>query len=430
MSTGLNTNTDLQSILNSAKSQLSSLGVNGTSSASGNDYLNSVWGLVQDGQSAVEGNDQQKAQAITNMVQKLMSMIMSLGTNENSKATKEVSNNDNKANQVSQNADKTAEEVKSKVDKIVGNINSSTGDIQKAIAQIEEIGGNQDDIKEAQRAVQKQADVIAKNLLIINDGASNTDAKQEALKNIKEASKTIQGLTDQMSFLSEKAQTKIQEQNAIIENSTNELANLVIDAATTISNGTNDLKGFVQNAAQQMVTNTATGTTGAANEVVGATATTSGSATSIIPIFGQTASTKLMQIGADQTAAGATRIGGSAKTLASLTQAIGKMGSNIQGMTGLVGNVQSESDNAVSFVGDYQTKLDSIITATGSWSQVADANADLTSAIAEYEGQGENTNIWNQMNGSQNQEDSETQTSQGIGAIDFDVNRFRTAFGI
>ena len=428
MSTGFNT--DLQSILNNAKSQLSSLGVNGTSSASGNDYLNSVWGLVQDGQSAVEGNDQQKAQAITNMVQKLMSMIMSLGTNENSKATKEVSNNDNKANQVNQNADKTAEEVKSKVDEIVGNIKSGTADIQKAIAQIEEIGGNQNDIEEAQKAVLKQAEIIEENLRIINNGVSNTDAKQEALKNIKEASKAITELTNKMSFLTEDAQTKIQEQNAIIENSTNELANFVIDAATTISNGTNDLKGFVQNAAQQMVTNTATGTTGAANEVVGATATTSGSATSIIPIFGQTASTKLMQIGADQTAAGATRIGGSAKTLASLTQAIGKMGSNIQGITGLVGNVQSESDNAVSLVGDYQTKLDSIITATGSWSQVADANTDLTSAIAEYEGQGESTNIWNQMDGSQNQEGSETQTSQGIGAIDFDVNRFKTAFGI
>ncbi len=425
MSTGFNT--DLQSILNNAKSQLSSLGVNGAFSASGNDYLNSVWGLVQNGETAINGNDQQKAQAITNMVQKLMSMIMSLSTNENSKATKEVSNNDNKANQVNQNADKTAEEVKSKVDEIVDNINSSTGNIQKAIAQIEEIGGNQDDIDKAQRAVQEQADVIAKNLLIINNGVSNTDAKQEALKNINEASKTIQGLTDQMSFLSEKAQTKIQEQNAIIENSTNELANFVIDAATTISNGTNDLKGFVQNAAQQMVTNTATGTTGAANEVVGATATTSGSATSFIPIFGQTASSKLIQIGADQTAAGATRIGGSAKTLASLTQAIGKMGSNIQGITGLVGNVQSESDKAVSLVGNYQTKLDSIITATGSWSQVADANADLTSAIAEYEGQGESTNIWNQMNNSQN---SNNETSQGTGAIDFDVNRFKTAFGI
>ena len=92
-----------------------------------------------------------------------------------------------------------------------------------------------------------------------------------------------------------------------------------------------------------------------------------------------------------------------------------------------VGNVEGVGNSAIALVGDYQTKLDSIITATGSWSQVADANADLTSAIAEYEGQGESTNIWNQMNNSQN---SNNEISQGTGAIDFDVNRFKTAFGI
>ena len=96
-------------------------------------------------------------------------------------------------------------------------------------------------------------------------------------------------------------------------------------------------------------------------------------------------------------------------------------------IAGTVGNVEGVGNSAIALVGEYQTKLDSIITATGSWSQVADANADLTSAIAEYEGQGESTNIWNQMNNSQN---SNNETSQGTGAIDFDVNRFRTAFGI
>ena len=139
MSTGFNT--DLQSILNNAKSQLSSLDIGGVSSASGNNYLNSVWGLVQEGQSAIDGNDQQKAQAISNMVQKLLSMVMSLGTNENSKATQEVKNNDNNATQVSQKASDKASEVQSKVDEIVSNIQSGTSNIKDAIAQIEEIGG-------------------------------------------------------------------------------------------------------------------------------------------------------------------------------------------------------------------------------------------------------------------------------------------------
>lgn len=429
MSTGFNT--DLQSILNNAKSQLSSLGAfNGSNGASSNNYVNSVWGLVQNGETAINGNDQQKAQAITNIVQNLMSMLTSLGTNENSKATKEVNNNDKNSNKLEQEADKKTQDTQADIETIVNNIATNSNNISDAIEKIKELGGSEDDIQAAKENLDKQVQIIETNLAIVNDGVSSPEAKQNALALIKGASAEITNITSQMSILTEETQKQIQEQNAIVESSTNNITSLMEKSVTTISDGTANLQSYIQQGVQQTVTNTTTATTGAANEVVGATATTSGSATSWVPVFGQTASSKLIQIGADQTAAGATRIGGSTKTLASLTQAIGKMGADMNSIVGTVGNVEGVGNSAIALVGDYQTKLDSIITATGSWSQVADANTDLTSAIAEYEGQDESTNIWNQMNGSQNQEGSETQTSQGIGAIDFDVNRFKTAFGI
>ena len=429
MSTGFNT--DLQSILNNAKSQLSSLGAfNGSNGASSDNYLNSVWGLVQNGETAINSNDQQKAQAITNIVQNLMSMLTNLGTNENSKATKEVNNNDKNSNKLEQEADKKTQDTQAEIETIVNDISSNSNNISDAIEKIKELGGSEDDIQAAKENLDKQVQIIETNLAIVNDGVSSPEAKQKALALIKGASVEITNIISKMNILTEETQKQIQEQNAIIESSTKNIASLMEKSVTTISDGTANLQSYIQQGVQQTVTNTTTATTGAANEVVGATATTSGSATSWVPVFGQTASSELIQIGADQTAAGATRIGGSAKTLASLTQAIGKMGADMNSITGTVGNVEGVGNSAIALVGDYQTKLDSIITATGSWSQVADANTDLTSAIAEYEGQDESTNIWNQMNGSQNQEGSETQTSQGIGAIDFDVNRFKTAFGI
>ena len=425
MNTGFNT--DLQSILNNAKSQLSSLGVNDAFSASGNDYLNSVWGLVQNGETAINGNDQQKAQAITNIVQNLMSMLTSLGTIENSKATKEVNNNDKNSNKLEQEADKKAQDTKADIETIVNDIATNSNNISDAIEKIKELGGSEDDIQAAKENLDKQVQIIETNLAIVNDGVSSPEAKQKALALIKGASAEITNIISKMNILTEEIQKQIQEQNSIVEASTNNIASLMEKSVTTISGGTADLQSYIQQGVQQTVTNTTTATTGAANEVVGATATRSGSATSWVPVFGQTASSKLIQIGADQTAAGATRIGGSAKTLASLTQAIGKMGADMNSIASTVGNVEGVVNSAIALVGDYQTKLDSIITATGSWSQVADANADLTSAIAEYEGQGESTNIWNQMNNSQN---SNNEISQGTGAIDFDVNRFKTAFGI
>lgn len=426
-----NNSIDLQSILNSAKSQLSSLGVNGASSTSGNNPLkNSIWGFVQNGETAINGNDQQKAQAITNIVQNLMSMLTSLGTNENAKATNEVNNNDKNADKLAQNADKKANDIQAEIKTIVNDIATNSNNISDAIERIKELGGSEDDIQAAKENLDKQVQIIEENLAIVNDGVSSPEAKQNALALIKGASAEITNIVSKMNILTEETQKQIQEQNAIVESSTNNIATLIEKSVTTISNGTVDLQSYIQQGVQQTVTNTTTATTGAANEVVGATATTSGTATSWVPILGQTASSKLIQIGADQTAAGATRIGGSTKTLASLTQAIGKMGTDINSIVGTVSSIEGVGNGAIALVGNYQTKLDSIITATGSWSQVADANKDLTSAIAEYEGQGISTNFWEQMNGSQTQEGSENKTFQGTGAINFDVNRFKTAFGI
>lgn len=428
MSTGFNT--DLQSILNNAKSQLSSLGVNGASSASGNNYLNSVWGLVQDGQSAIGGNDQQKAQAITNMVQKLMSMVMSLGTNENSKATQEVKKNDNNATQVQQGADKKADEIKAALAEAAKNIDSNSNNISSAIDKIKEIGGNQEDVENAKKELDKQVEIIEQNLKIVNDGVSSPEAKQNALANIKNASAAIGALTEKMSFLTKDAQAQIQEQNTIIENATNNLSSLFEETATTLQNGTFDLQSFVQKAVQEIGVNTTTSVTGAANETVGATATASGGATSWIPFVGQSASTKLMQIGADQTAAGATRIAGSVKTLSQLTQAIGKIGSDINETSGLAGNIQGVGNGAIALVGDYQTKLSSIITATGSWSQVVDANTELQAAVAEYEGQSTKDTQKPDYSQFGTVQDNNATAQQGTGAINFDPTKFKSAFGI
>ena len=225
MSTGFNT--DLQSILNNAKSQLSSLGVNGAFSASGNDYLNSVWGLVQNGETAINGNDQQKAQAITNIVQNLMSMLTSLGTNENSKATKEVNNNDKNSNKLEQEADKKAQDTKADIETIVNDIATNSNNISDAIEKIKELGGSEDDIQAAKENLDKQVQIIETNLAIVNDGVSSPEAKQKALAFIKGASAEITNITSQMNILTEETQKQIQEQNSIVKASTNNIASLM-----------------------------------------------------------------------------------------------------------------------------------------------------------------------------------------------------------
>ena len=87
-------NTDLQSILNKAMSQLQSLssGSEASGKSSQPEYVNSIFGLVQNGQEALEGNDEQKAKATVNIIEGLLSMV-SFSKNQTAQANKEVKNN-------------------------------------------------------------------------------------------------------------------------------------------------------------------------------------------------------------------------------------------------------------------------------------------------------------------------------------------------
>ena len=444
MSTGLNT--DLQSKLTQAMGQLSSLNgsVGSAGAGSSSNYVNSIWGLAQEGQNAINGGDSQKAQAIVNMVQNLLGMLSSLGTNETSKANKEVNKNDKAASDVENGAKASVDKTQAEIDSIVNDIATNTTDISAALSEIEKLGGSQEDIQTAQKAVEKQVEIIEENLRIVNDGVSSPEAKDDALANIKQASADIASITSEMVFLAGESQEALQEQNKIVENAANNIASLVEKSVSTISNGTVDLQSFIQNAGQEIVTNTTSSTVGSTNEIVGAKATTIGS----MPF--NVAGAKFLQIGADQTMAGGVRISGAAKNVESLTKAIGTIGSDLSNIVGSTQNIQGVGASATDLIGQYQTKLSSIISATGSWSQVVDANNELNQAIAEYEGQDidytkpfdsknnatEQTRQtsyqtpWAQYAKQNSQEQKNTNNNHQNKTLEFDTQKFKKAFGI
>ena len=411
---GIGTNTDLQSILNQAMSQLGSLSVSSgstTGSSSSSSYINSVWGLAQEGQTAINGGETEKAQAIVKMVQNLLGMLSSLGTNESSKANKEVNKNNKAASDVENGAKEVATKTKADIEKLAGDIASNTSNISSALSEIEKLSGNQEDLETIQKAVEKQIEIIEENLKILNDTSSTPEAKQNALGEIKQCNSDIASLVNEITFLSKENQDAIQEQNKIVEASTNNIASLIEKSVSTISNGTVDLQSYIQTAGQQIVTNTTSSTTGASNEIIGAKATAIGS----MPF--NFAGAKFIQIGADQTSAGGTRIAGATKNISTLTKAIGTMGSDITNIIGSTENIQGVGAGATELVGQYQTKLNSIITATGSWSQIVEANNELTEAISTYEGSLEETSKGNEK-------------EQNNKKLEFDTQKFRKAFGI
>ncbi len=373
--------TQIQSTLNQAMSQLGSINGNTGASVSGNNnYVNSVWGLVEEGQTAVNGNDEQKGQAIANIVQNLLGMLMSLGTNENSKATKEVKQNEKKATDLDKKADEASQNTQSKINEIVANIADNTTSISKAMETIQELGGDKGQIAEAQAQLEEQLAIIEENKQILNDGVSSPEAKEAALQALLGAASAINGLVESIGEI----QKEIEVQNGIVETSSTNVTGLVEESVNQISNGLQALQGFIQDGGVQSVTNTTSSVTGAANKTVGAEATAMGNAANS-NIFTSAVGQKLIRIGSDQTSAGGTRIQGSVNTLSALTKSIGEMGSDLNKIASFANSVGEVGNNFTALVGQYQAQLEPVITATGSWAAVAEANVQFEEAIAEYQ---------------------------------------------
>ena len=426
--------TQIQSTLNQAIGQLGSTGsVSAGGSSSSTSFVNSVWNLAQEGQVAANGNNKQKAEAISNIVKNLMGMLTSLGTNENSKATKEVKKNEKNAEALDKKADESAQATEEQVNEIINNIANNTTSISQAIEKIEELGGDKGQIAEAQEQLEEQLEIIEENKAILNDGVSSPEAKQEALQALVGAASVINGLVESIG----EVQKEIEAQNNIVENSTNNVSGLIEESVSVITNGAVELQSFIKEGAAQSVTSTTTSVTGSANEIVGKKATAMGSASSAIPFVGSTAGSKLIQIGMDQTMAGGTRISGAATTLSTLTKAIGEMGSNLSNLSNFTNSVGEIGNSFVALVGQYGSALENVITATGTWSAVADANAQFEEAIAEYQSQNGmiETNQWEQMSKTSYTSDdknnsNETSSNEGENnlAFNFDTNLFREAF--
>lgn len=380
MSTGFNI--DYKSILDSAMGQLKSIGLSngsfGTTSSNG-EFVNSIFGLAEDGYGAIAGNDQQRASAISGIVENLMGMLTSLGTKENSKATKEVKQNDKSATELEKKADKDAQATQDKIKEITGNIADNSSNVNDAIVKLQELGGENGQVAEAQKQLEEQLKIIQENQEILNSEDATKEEKEKALQALSGASATITGLLQTIT----EVQAQIEEQNTVVENSTNNVSTLLEESVNTITNGTSNLQSYLKEGGVQIGKNTTQTVTGTSNELVGAQATAMGTAANS-NVFTSAIGQKLIRIGSDQTSAGGTRIQGAAKTLSSLTKAIGEMGSDLSSIADLTQSLGGIGDNVVALVGQYGSTLEPIITATGSWATVADVNTQFEDAIKEY----------------------------------------------
>ncbi len=382
---------NLQSVLNQAMAQLQGMnfgsGTFGTqgSGSSKSSYVNSIFGLVQQGQQAIEGNDEQKARATVNIIQGLLSLI-SLGGNHQAEANQEVNRNSQDITNTENAADKKAQEIQSKIEEITNNIASNTQNINSAIEEIEKLGGNTSKIKEIQEQILEQLDIIEQNKKDLN----TPDKKEQALAAISTAAATINELVNSMGQMILDMQAEIESQNAIIDENVNSISGLITESAEKISEGATDIQAYIKKDAAAGTKATQITTQGGTDVPTGTAEVTAGEAINS-NIFSATFSggkgIKLIMDGNQRISAGQTRISGGVANLSSVMQGIGKMGNDISSLSDYANAIGKIGEGAIDLVGVYQSKLQPLIDSLGSYNMeaVVAANEALQSEVKELQ---------------------------------------------
>lgn len=325
-----------------------------------------------------QGNDQQKAAAIQDIMSDLMDLFSSLGTGASSKARKEVKSNDKKIEQNEKNAEETSRQVSEKVQEILGNCEANATNIAEAIASIEKLGGDKGEIAKVQQQLEEQRKIIEDNKEILISDADSKE-KKSALVNILNASSAIAGLVEQVAGYKE----QIIAQNAVVEENSNQIAESTTSSAEVISEGVNKMQEYLVNAGVltkdqatlsiKSAKNTATGT---AQEATGQAMTN----------FWATAAegAKYILSGNDKLNAGATLMQGATQGLSKLTGSIGEMGQYLTLFTEFGNGIGSFAEGAVQLIGQYDATVNPMIESIGSWDDIAKASEELETYTQGY----------------------------------------------
>ena len=327
----------------------------------------------------VQGNDQQKAGAIQEIVSDLMDMFSNLGVGANSAARKEVKNNDKKIEENKKSAEETSNKVSAKVQEILDSCEGNSAKIAEALESIKELGGDKGQIAELEKQLEDYVKVIEDNQKKLADQNASPEDKKTALIEILNASKLISELVEQV----EDFKTLIEEQNSVVKENTEKLTESMTEGSTVISDG---VKSITQNLTEAGVLTqyqAKMSIKAAKNIGTGAAQETTGQAmTSFWATAAQGA--KFILSGNDKLSAGATLMQGSVQGLSKLTGSIGEMGQYLTYFTEFGNGLGSFAQGAFELVGQYDSTVNPTIASIGTWEQVAEGSKELNSAVQQY----------------------------------------------
>ena len=211
-------------------------------------------------------------------------------------------------------------------------------------------------------------------------------------------------------------QSVIEEQNAIVEESVNNISGLISDSANKISEGITELQQYIQKGTALGSESTRLTTQGSIDVPTGKAEVKAGEAinsNAISAVGSGGKGAKLIIDGNQRISAGQTRIQGGAKNLQSLTASIGKIGGDLSSLAEYTNSIGKIGEGVASLAEQYTNSIQPYIEATGTWDvdAIKEANTELQSQVKAFDG----TQNTNNQNGQE---------------FNYDSSKFRKAFGL
>lgn len=365
-------NSEFNTSLKEVQNLFQNIGVNGGESST---YLNSVFGAAGSVDQIANGNDQQKAQGIQNLISTVMSIIDKLMSNEAQAAKRDVKNNSKRAAEIEEEQKAAEAELKNQITEISNEVKGQS-DIVVAASELlnktsDELQAKQEQINEIIQQIQEKQQELA--------SAKTAEERAALLNEIQGLSNSIVEITSAMADI----QATVEDASAKVEAAVTEIETAKGNAVEIQQDGQMKITEIAQDGAAEIQNNVQSNATGVSNEVTGASAQAAAEAASSNYVTASTAP-KLFKVANDQNAAGSTRIGGAVQNLRTVMQGIGGLSNNTEILAHFETSIGSALNDFSGYVGAWNSALEPVITSIGSFvgeAGVQASNDELQKAV-------------------------------------------------
>ena len=353
--------------------KLSQSSSSGNSSTTSTQFVNTIWGVAQDGGNIVNGSPEQKSQAIKDLVTKASFLIQMLTNQEAKTAKKEVDNENKKTEDLRQKSEQTKVKMEGEFSEIASSIDDQSGIVTEAS---KEIGNIQKSVEKKQKEIQN----IVKQI----------EAKQKKLATEKDPQKQaallgeIQGLATQITNVG----TTIQDDQKNLDNLTTAVDNTLKNINTSTQkmevvqqDGVAKIQQFTAEATQNTAEVAQTGVQGTTNKVTEAAAQKAVNAASSNIFTCASVAPKLQKVAMDQKQAGDTRLSSIATNIGRIAQGVGSLSGATQIIEQFRTSIGKSLDDYATLVGSWGTSVKPIVTSIGSFKTVTEGVNQLNETV-------------------------------------------------